>query len=136
MIGEPEYTDEMVEEAPPAGAASDTKTEAGGEPTADGPRTSAADQPHPFAGLFEVAIDGIATLAANFIRDRLSRIVSSSTASSDAPAPPEPAAAGPAAGPTVAAHHRSNGLLMAVAAAAITTTVLWYFHEKEKNDAV
>ena len=129
-IGVPEFTDETVGVNTPGAASTGSPTDAGNHDPAgvDGHPPSASAAPHPFAGLFEVAIDGIATITANFVRERLSRIIHTATSKADPEA--QPTATSNAA-PTIS-HHRTDGLLMVVAAAAITTIILWYFHEKNK----
>lgn len=105
-------------------------TASGPAQDAEGPAPSASTQAHPLAGLFDVAIDGVATITAHFVRDRLSHIVAAATK----PADPEKPPTGSAESGSPATSQRKDGLLIAVAVAAIATTVLWYlFTQKKKS---
>ena len=93
------------------------------EPSSEGPPS------HPFAGLFDVAIDGVANLVAHFVRQGLGRILVMATTSTASKRPPT--ASKESSSPATA--ERKDGLLIAVAAAAIATVVLWSIFAPKKN---
>lgn len=155
MIGEPEYTEKSVESVtvgngatPPdssmdddgqgprhpdrsSDAGTDTNARTADETGPDAEVEPPSENPpsHPFAGLFDVAIDGVATLAAHLVRQGLCRIVATATSS---PASKKPLTGSAETGPSPIAEHK-GGLLIAVAVAAIATTILWYILAPKKK---